>query len=195
MTKANTKTKRKVKKGVTAQRKRDIYIYAERLIARIQKGDLDAARLDVSERRACVTVLRHVAMTRTAMAAFLKVSRTTLYEDLREIRRGLGVNVDSLEIKEITGDIIDTAGSLYTRALKKDDISLAWRIKIDLVKVLQDLGYLRRHLGELLLTDKFDEMTPKELDDWRAREERFLVKAKKILLLEKAKVEREPAKT
>jgi len=152
-------------------------IYAQGIIEKIKHGKINPKKITAAERRACVAIMRHRPITKTATAAFLGIARNTLESDLKIIREGMGILVEGLTVEAIIGDFRDKYEHLYARATLDGDTALAWRIAVDSIKVMQDLGYVRKVIGEFTEADAIDRMGDKELGEFVDEELEFFKRA------------------
>ncbi len=114
------------------------------IIKRVREGLLDPKEISVSDRRVCIAYLRMEGCRQEEIAEIFNVHRQTIIRDEKANRRELAKLVDEIDVRSYTGELIASARNLATKALRKKDYALAWKIQRELISDLQSLGYLPR---------------------------------------------------
>lgn len=108
----------------------------------IRQGSINPKEIDKPCRQACVSYLRMEGYSQVEIAEIFQVSRHTIIRDEKDIRKGFASLVDEIDVRAIAGEHIATATQLASKAIRKENYALAWKIKRDLIHDLQNLGYL-----------------------------------------------------
>ena len=114
------------------------------ILKRIREGFLDPKEISVSDRRVCVAYLRLEGYTQEEIAQIFKVHRLTIMRDEKANRKDAAKLVDEIDVKSIVSDLNIWANQLVSKATREKDYALVWKIKRELISVLQSLGYLPR---------------------------------------------------
>lgn len=117
-------------------------IHADVILTKITEGKIVPSELSQAERIACVAILREEGWSVTRMSKILDVVRQTIYNDIHEIRRSMSLQVETLDLREYVGEMIESAQYLYSKAMTGRDFRLAWSLKRELMELLRDFGYL-----------------------------------------------------
>jgi len=118
-------------------------------LKKIRGGFLDPKEISTSDRRVCVVYLRLEGCTQEEIAEIFKVHRQTIIRDERANRRETAKLMDEIDVKSVAGNLIAYARHLIAKTLREKKYGLAWKIKIELISVLQSLGYLPRSAEQL----------------------------------------------
>jgi hypothetical protein len=114
---------------------------AAEIVKAIQDGNLDPTTLTKDERLPVIELLKYsFGWSIPRMTEFFNLSRTTLKDDVTTIRLIYGKATLEKDIENIVGELVGWAESLTYKAIKKDDLALAWKIQLDLIEKLQDFG-------------------------------------------------------
>ncbi|GAF80741.1 unnamed protein product [marine sediment metagenome] len=114
------------------------------ILKRIRERSLNPKEISTSDRRVCVVYLRLEGCTQEEIAEILKVHRQTIIRDERANRREAAKLVDEIDVKSVAGNLIACARHLIAKTLREKNYALAWKIRKELISVLQSLGYLPR---------------------------------------------------
>lgn len=108
----------------------------------IREGSINPKDIPARQRQLCVAYLRLEGYTQIEISEIFKVNRITIIRDEKIIRKGYKKLIDELDVKAIAGELIATASQLISKAVRKEDYGLAWRIRSELITKLQSLGFL-----------------------------------------------------
>jgi hypothetical protein len=129
------------------------------VIQRIKSGSLDPKLLDKEHRLLCVEALYLEGVTPMALAELFKVNDRTIRRDMQEIRIRNSLNPNPELVKQIIGDFWLNASAHRNHLMKlargKDGSVgeraqaeyYASRTTIDIVSVLQSIGYIPKMPG------------------------------------------------
>jgi len=112
------------------------------LLQGIREREIRPQDISHHERRVCVAYLRMEGYTQEEMAQIFDVHRRTISRDEKAIRKETARLVDDLDVRAVAGRLMAYARHLTSKALKKKDYALAWRIQRELVADLQTFGYV-----------------------------------------------------
>lgn len=104
------------------------------------KKRLDPRDLSKAQRQAVLLLQANGQHTSAELAELLQVKPQLIRNDLSEIRRRLGREVQEWTLEDVVGGMILAAEKYQARAFAQEDVGLAWAIERDKVKLLKDLG-------------------------------------------------------
>lgn len=126
------------------------------LMQQIKDRKVDPQTITTDDRRRCVELLQLEGYQVPEMAQILKRNERTIRRDLAQIREEHSVNRDPALVEQCVGDLLrraDSASTHLNRIARNKSASAmeqllaeqgAWKVRKDLIELLQSLGYLPR---------------------------------------------------
>ncbi len=111
------------------------------IIQSIRDGEYDPKKMPLDARRACADYLRWEGYTLAEIGKALGINPQTVYRDLQwcDVRRADLVN--PLDVKAAVSHLNQVSNQLYGRAIRSGRLDLAWKITLEWLDKLRDLGY------------------------------------------------------
>lgn len=138
------KVRRRFVRGAGLPAKVDRVAYGkdtpQNLVRAIRSRTLDPRSLSKEQRQACLMVLANGTETSNELGELFGVTGTRIRADLKEIRRRVGREVREWTLDEVIGDLAIAHDRYAARALKQEDVGLAWAIKKDFANLLHKFG-------------------------------------------------------
>lgn len=134
--------KKREKKGQKIAYEVDRRISPLKIMKSINEGSRNPQTLSREERKACLVVMSSGQYRTSELAEMFGVTARMIRRDLQEIKREIGNEVRSTTMEEVLGDLALTAERASTMAFRHEDPGLGWKVKVEYVKLLRDLGVI-----------------------------------------------------
>jgi len=138
------------KKNTLFSRKEE-FIIPRRILSRLQDVNDDFSAEDVTKemRRACVEYMKYnLCMTMTAIAETFQVQRKTIYNDFQYLMENTPI-LQEIELDALAKSVLLKNENLQFRLRAEGKYYESWKLELDKIRVLQELGLVRRSPIEL----------------------------------------------
>jgi len=105
---------------------------------------------------ALVAHLTHTGFAPTSIALAFGVSERTVREYWDQYSDRLGQRLQGIRLQTIVGNLQSRAEQLYEEARRTGKLNLAWKISMDHIKMMQDLGAVERAVHRSEVTHKLE---------------------------------------
>jgi hypothetical protein len=137
-------------------------------LANIQAGAVDPSEISPTSRRILVAQLMMEEVPPPQISTMLRVSRQTIWRDIKAIRREMGERLTDVDVRALAGEHMTRAEYLASRLMRDKRYMDAWKVRRDLIADLQSLGFLVKAPEVVEIRpalDELAEMTDDELRD------------------------------